>query len=88
MIALRKNSSVLRFGDVICEDGGEGLLILRRHWQGGSVLCLFNLGSRPLPLPAGIDHGFTKLFGGNDETDGSHLKTLPALEFWIGATRA
>ncbi|MFN3312471.1 MAG: alpha-amylase family glycosyl hydrolase [Hyphomonas sp.] len=84
MIALRNNTSALRLGEVSCEDAGEGLLILRRQWGGESVLALFNLGSREVPVPADITKGYTLLLT-NNAVQNTATASLPALTVWLGS---
>lgn len=86
MIALRNETKALRLGDVSCDDGGDGLLILRRQWEGEAALCLFNLGAIPAPLPPGIVHGYTRRLAAGIGLDAGAVVTLPPLSVWIGTT--
>jgi alpha-glucosidase len=60
-LSVRASSGALRIGDVSFADVPEPLLAIRRVNGDETVLCLFNLGTDNLALPAGLAEGFACL---------------------------
>ncbi|MBY9067542.1 alpha-glucosidase family protein [Hyphomonas sp. WL0036] len=85
VIAFRKSSSALRIGDIRFLDTGGELLALEREWGGERVLCLFNLSSDEVAVPAGLVEGCTPVLASDGQVEAPRL--LAPFGVWIGAGR-
>ncbi len=78
----RAQSAALQLGDVSFPEAPEPLLVLCRQNQGETVVCLFNLGTERLDVPAGLVDGLSCLIASDAETEAP--AALDGLAVWIG----
>ena len=74
LVALRSGNASLRRGSCEVVVADETHLVLRRAWDGQSVLTVFNMGPQATPWPAGVPTTGEALAAVNDAEAG----TLPA----------
>jgi alpha-glucosidase len=79
MLNVRANSAALRLGEVEFPDVPEPLLALRRTLGDETVLCLFNLGTDDVAVPADLNAGAKPLI-----STAPGPMALPPHGVWIG----
>jgi alpha-glucosidase len=84
-IALRRNHPALRRGKLVPREVAPPLVVFEREAEGERLLCVFNLGPEPQPLPAEVvaEAGWRRLLEVN--MSGAAAGVVPAYGAWVAS---